>query len=212
MLKVTIKLLLFILISTNIFAGDTIAYTRDYDFKEGVFLTLEQFKNNSPILKANIVSALPKTDSDFLSQIIVQKTITYKNEKGEEEKVETATLWGYCQNRAVYINFNKSFQRVNVIGTLFHFTAMVTVYSPYNDPMGMNYGINSTYNQLQQFIYDTRANKVLDFNVKNMELILKDDDVLHKEFMKLKKKKKADSIFVYLRKYNENHPLYLYSR
>jgi len=200
------------LISTTIFAGDTVTYTRDYEFKEGIFLTLDHFKNNAPILKTAIVSALPKTDSDFLSQVMVQKTITYKDEKGEEQKLETATVWGYCQNRSIYINFNKSFQRMNVIGTLFHFTAMVTVYSPYNDPMGVNYGINPTYTQMQQFVYDTRTNNVVDFNVKNMELILKDDEALYKEFMKLKKRKKADSIFVYLRKYNEKHPLYLYSR
>lgn len=211
-MKIYIKILLFILISAKLYAQDSVAYSRDYEFKEGLFLTLTDFKNNKPILKADIVSNLPKTDSDFLTQLVSQKTITYKDDKGNEQKVETLTLWGYCQNRSLYLNFNKGFQRVNVIGLVFHFTALVTVYSPYNDPMGMNYGINGTYTQLQQFMYDTRTNKVHDFNVKNMEVLLKDDDTLYKEFMKLKKRKKSDSIFIYLRKYNEKHFLYLYGK
>jgi hypothetical protein len=42
-----------------------------------------------------------------------------------------------------------------------------------------------------------------------MEILLKNDAVLYEGFMKLKKRAKADSIFIYLRKYNETHPLYL---
>lgn len=204
-----INILIFIFISSQLFAKDSIAYSRDYEIKEGFFLTVSDFINNSPISKSLIVSNYPKTDNDFLSQVATQKQITYKDEKGVEQKIETNSIWGYCQNRAIYINFNKELKRVNVIGTLFHFTAMVTVYSPYRDPMNTTYGINSIQSQLQQFIYDTRTNKIMDFTVKNMEVILKDDDALYKEFMKLKKRKKADSIFIYLRKYNEKHPLYL---
>ena len=45
-----------------------------------------------------------------------------------------------------------------------------------------------------------------------MEILLKNDAELFDQFMKLKKRKKADSIFIYLRKYNEKHPLYLVSK
>lgn len=50
---------------------------------------------------------------------------------------------------------------------------------------------------------------MVDFNVTNMEEILKTDTDLYNQFMKLKESEKPNSIFTYLRKYNEKHPLYL---
>ena len=122
-------------------------------------------------------------------------------------KIETNSIWGYSQNRSVYLNFNKEFNRINVIGTVFHFTATVRTVSPYHDPMNYNYGLSQ--DELKQFIFNTQTNVVSDFNVKNMELLLKDDEELFSKFEALKKREKADAIFIYLRKYNEKHPLYL---
>ncbi len=191
---------------------NTVAYTRDYEFKEGLFLTLEQFKKNKPILKSAIVSILPKDQIDFLTQVTEQKSITYKDTAGVEQKIETNTIWGFYQNRTVFINFNNEFNRINVIGTLSLFSAMVVQAPMRNEPIGDMYAIEPAFQELRQFVYDTQTNKVFDFNVKNMELLLKNDAELYAQFMKLKKRKKADSIFIYLRKYNEKHPLYLASK
>jgi hypothetical protein len=186
---------------------DSVAYSRDFEFKEGFFLTAEQFRSNSPIPKSAIISSYPKSQVDFISQIIAQKFIAYKAEDGTEQKIEPLDLWGYCQNRSVFINYKNEFHRFNLIGRLCHFTA--SVYSPgaYTDPMN-TYGIN-TSDELHQFVFDTRTNKIIDFDVKNMEIILGEDPELYAEFMKLKKRKKGDSIFIYLRKFNEKHPFYL---
>jgi hypothetical protein len=205
-----IKLLFFIVLSINVSAQDSVAYSRDYEFKEGVFLTLQHFLNNEPVLKSDIITSVPMNQVDFLKEVMQQKTIKYKDAAGVEKTLEVSTVWGYCQNRALYLNFNKEFNRLNTIGSLCHFAATVTTpTSSYRDPMGYNYGINTTYQELRQFVYDSSTNKVYDFNTKTMEFLLKKDDALYKEFMKLKKRKKADSLFIYLRKYNEKHPLYL---
>jgi hypothetical protein len=188
---------------------DSIPYTRDYEFREGIFLTVQDLKYNNPIPKEAIISSLPSSGADFLSQVMAYKYVTYKDRQGLEQKLETATVWGFCQNRSLYINFNKEFNRINVIGSLCHLVATVSTVSGVRDPMNYNYAINNTYEELRQFVVDLENNKVLDFNVKNMEAILQRDPVLHEEFMKLSRKKKADSIFIYLRKYNEKHPLYL---
>ena len=188
---------------------DTVAYSRDYEFKEGVFLTIEQFKKNTPIPKSDIISVLPKDQIDFLTQMMEQNTITYKDSEGVEQKLQTSTVWGYSQNRTVYINFNSDFNRLNVIGTLSLFSAMVVQSPIRSEPLGDMYAIDPTFTELRQFVLDTKANKVVDFSAKNMELLLKDDAELYGQFMKLKKRAKGDSIFIYLRKYNEKHPLYL---
>lgn len=201
---------IFLFFSLCTFAQtNTVAYSRDYEFKEGLFITLEQFKKNTPILKSAIVSVLPKDQIDFLTQITEQKTVTFKDSAGVEQKIETSTVWGFYQNRTVFINFNNDFNRVNVIGTLCLFSAVVTQAPLRNEPIGDMYAIEPSFTELRQFVFDTQTNKVFDFNVKNMELLLKNDAELYAQFMKLKKRKKADSIFIYLRKYNEKHPLYL---
>ncbi|MBA3972291.1 MAG: hypothetical protein H0X46_09145 [Bacteroidetes bacterium] len=137
------------------------------------------------------------------------KTFTFKDSAGVEQKVETSNVWGYCQNRTININFNNEFLRVNVIGTWSLFSAMITKMPIRSDPMSDMYAMNTSYQELHQFIYDTQSGKMSDFTVKNMELLLQSDEELYVQFMKLKKRAKADSIFIYLRKYNEKHPLYL---
>ncbi|MDQ3046111.1 MAG: hypothetical protein M3R27_01085 [Bacteroidota bacterium] len=188
---------------------DSVAYSRDYEFKEGIFIDGKSFRMNNPIPKNSIITAIPKNQLDLLDEVMEYKTVSYKDTSGKEMQLETATAWGYCQNRTIYLNFNKQFNRVNVIGSLCHLTAHVTTQVGYRDPMDYNYGINNSYDELRQFVYDTKTDKVYDFNVKTMELLLKEDPALYDQFMKLKRREKADSIFIYLRKYNEKHPLYL---
>lgn len=211
--------------------SDSIAYSRDYEFTDGVFFNVNHFKKNHPIPKSSIISGVPKNQLDFLKQILENKSIIYTDSLGQEKNIETYGIWGYCQNRSVYINiikaFNKTdllyiksinvdheFRKLNVIGTLCHFTA--NVISPFGingDPMNsFNNNLSSLYNtneELKQYVFDTQTNKVFDFNVKNMEILLKCDTDLYNQFMVLKKREKPDVIFVYLRKFNEKHPLYL---
>jgi hypothetical protein len=186
---------------------DSVAYSREYEFKEGVFLTLEHFRKNDPVLKTDIISSYPRSQVDFMKQVMDQRYITYKAADGTERKIETLSIWGYCQNRSLFINYNNDFNRINQIGLLSLFTAVVNTPMTYQDPMN-TYGIN-TSSEMRQFIFDSRTNKAYEFNVNSMELLLQDDPELYAEFMKLKRRKKADSIFIYFRLYNEKHPLYL---
>jgi hypothetical protein len=189
--------------------SDSIAYSRDYEFAEGIYLTVDQFKHNNPIHKSSIISSIPKGQLDFLKQVIESKNIVCKDSSGKELIIETFSIWGYCQNRSVYINFNKQFNKLDVIGTLCHFTALVATSVAFHDPMSFNSGVNSTVDELKQYVFDTKNNKILDFNVKNMELLLKNDPDLYNKFMALKKREKPNSIFVFLRKYNEKFPFFL---
>ena len=145
---------------------NTVAYSRDYEFKEGIFLTLEQFKNNAPILKSAIVSVLPKSQIDFLTQVLEQKTVIYKDSSGSEQKLESASIWGFSQNRTIFINFNNEFNRINVIGTLSLFSAIVVQTPMRNEPIGDMYAIEPTFQELHQFVFDMQTNKVFDFSLK----------------------------------------------
>jgi hypothetical protein len=202
-----LSVLLFVSVST-IAQTDSIPYSRDFEFKEGIYLTIDQFKRNLPIPQSAIISTIPKTELNFLTLVLENKTVKYKDATGAEQEVPSATMWGYCRNRSVYLNFNKAFNRLNVIGKLCHFTAEIMVRAAY-DPLYYNRGMNTSYNELRQFVLNTQTNTVREFNSESMEEFLKADPDLYAEFMKLKKRAKSDSIFIYLRKYNDKHPLYL---
>jgi hypothetical protein len=123
------------------------------------------------------------------------------------------------------------------MGMICHFVADVTTYdSRYNNPYGYYdpyyyspYGYNNYYspyypyspyyspyrqsnmsrNELKQYLIDFEDGKVLEFDVDNTELLLMKDDKLYEEYVQLPRRKKKELMFVYIRKFNENNPLYL---
>jgi hypothetical protein len=66
-----------------------------------------------------------------------------------------------------------------------------------------------TRNELKQYLIEFESGKLLEFDVSNTELLLMKDDKLYEEYVQLSRKKKKELMFVYIRKFNENNPLYL---
>jgi hypothetical protein len=212
---------LFIHFTTLISAQThTVAYSRDYEFKEGVYITASQFENNAPVPRLAIVSNVPQNRVDFIGEVMKQKDLIYIDSLGKEQRIGIDNVWGYSQNRIIYIYHNKKFVRMNTIGTFCQYTGSVTttvsnpypMYPAFGNSMYMGYpgyGGTSTFEELRQFIFNTKTNQVLEFNPQVMEQLLMDDEELYKEFTQLKRKKKSEMMFVYLRRYNEKHPLLL---
>lgn len=216
-MKIYLKIIVVVLqlVAGPIFSqsDSLVAYSHEYDFKEGIFVTIEQFKRNSPLGRDFIVTQLNKEDIDFFKQLVHQKEIGFKDKFDSIRILETNNIWGYSQNGAIYLNFNNEFNKLNVIGSLCHFTATIKVPVSFGPPMiGYNYGMmNSNANtyELRQFVLDIQTNRIIDFNEKNMEILLSRDEELNQKFMKLKKRKRGEAIFPFLRAYNDKHPLYL---
>jgi DNA mismatch repair ATPase MutS len=66
-----------------------------------------------------------------------------------------------------------------------------------------------TRSELKQYLIDFESGKVLEFDVDNTELLLMKDNKLYEEYVQLSRRKKKDLMFVYIRKFNENNPLYI---
>jgi hypothetical protein len=155
---------------------------------------------------------------------------------GIRQEVPNNKIWGYSRNGVLYIQVQEEFNRITFVGSICHFVADVTTTDPryYNSPYGyydpysyyspFGYGsyyypygsyyspysrTNMTRNEVKQFIFDFESGKVLDFDLENTELLLMKDSQLYEEFMKLPRKKRKDLMFVYIRKFNENNPLYI---
>jgi hypothetical protein len=212
-MKKIIIVLLFYFNTIEVFSQrDSIVFSREVDMKDGIYLTIEQFKTNDPILKSNIVD-LKTNLIDYIPNWKPNNVISYIDSSGREINVRQERIWGFCQNKTIYYNNHGSFCRLPVVGSLCHFVDQYksTYYEPLSNEMGYsNYPVyRYEETALRQIVLDISTGKTHEFNVENMELLLKKDEVLYKEFMALKRKRKKNSIFIYLLKYNEAHPLYI---
>ena len=68
----------------------------------------------------------------------------------------------------------------------------------------------STYETtgMQQLLMDMNTGKLYEYTVVSMEILLMKDPQLYDEYMALSNRKKKQFKFLYLRKFNENNPLY----
>jgi len=208
--------------------GDTVMvkYTPDFKFKEGIYLNFNQVKNNSPISGARILAHKDYRDDDFFDEVLNKDYISFFDNLGMRQQVQTKNIWGFSRNGVLYININGGFNRVTIVGNICHFVATVTTYntryndpyynnpyySPYYNPYSNPYSMGSSSyetSEMRQFILDFNTGKVMDYDYKNLEMILMRDPELHDEFSNLRKRKKKQLKFLYIRKFNERNPLYL---
>lgn len=192
-----------------------VEYTKDFEFKEGIYLEFKNFIQNKPVLKSNLITDLNRDDIDFMHQLTSQKTIKYIDSAGVEQSVVPEKLWGYSKNNGVFIYYAQDFYRLSLIGTMCHFTASITQYV---SGTGVGFGVGfggmgmgsrtMVTKELKQFVLHTKTETIFDFTTENIEYLLQEDPELLSEFKALKKKEKRESTFLYLRKYNQRHPLY----
>jgi hypothetical protein len=188
--------------------SDSLQYTQGFSFNTGIYLTYDQFRTNSPLPKSALVYEGDTSKLDFLRQLLTKDSFQWRDTAGVLHTTKMITTWGYCENKTVYIRYNYSFNRVMVIGTICHFTAYVTNYmytGPGSAPTSQ-YG--TPVETMQQYVLDTKTGSIYDFNPQTISYILQRDPVLSAEYSALKKRQKKDQAFIYLRKYNEKHPLY----
>ena len=213
--------------------ANMVRYTPDFKFREGFYLNFDQVKNNKPIAKSRVLTSIDYNSNTFFDQVTELQTITYFDDLGNSLDVETNNLWGYSKNGILYINIGGTFNRITIMGNICHFVANITTYSnrynnPYYSPYGYSpygyspyvyspygyspYGYGSpTYRttELRQFLLDFNTGKVLEYDSKNVAMLLMTDPELHDEFAALRSKKQQQLRFMYIRKFNERYPLYL---
>jgi hypothetical protein len=81
-------------------------------------------------------------------------------------------------------------------------------YSPYSYG-GYPYSSNSTRTNLEMFMIDFETGKEYEYDLANLESLLMKDPELYEEFVSMHNKNQKKMMFVYLRKYNEKHPVFI---
>lgn len=145
-LRFSIFLFLFPLLGIG---QDRAAYSDDFQFKDGIYLSFRDFKNNNPIPITHIYSELDIRAEDYLQQVMDADSVIYYDNLLEERIVSTKSIWGYASHNRIHIGFNtvegsddwrdRDWFPIITIGAYSYFTAvsMVTRYMPPTPGMGM---------------------------------------------------------------------------
>jgi hypothetical protein len=189
-------------------------YTPGFRFNDGIYINHQQLLDNAPVTLSHIVSNYNKSAIDFYDKLLAEETIEYYDQFGIRREVKVDNLWGFCRRGSVYIKYGDDFNRIPVMGSACHFIASVTVYEDRFSSPTYGYGYynvptSSARTEIYQFILIFRLGKVLEYNSENVGILLMEDPELYDEFNALRKKKKNQMKFLYLRKFNEKHPLYI---
>lgn len=193
-------------------AQDSIAYSKDFRLYEGIYLSYQDFRYNWPISREKIQTKISKDQLDFYSKTIEQDYIDYIERDGSLTKVKTDDIWGYCQNNSIYVHHDRHFFRIPVFGAISYFVGTVEVvnYSAAYDPFMTSpmSGTTVKTQEMRQYLFDFYSGGMVLFSIEKLELFLKRDQVLYKEYSELSRKKKRDLATRYIRLYNEKHPVY----
>ncbi|MCF8224610.1 MAG: hypothetical protein K9J30_01885 [Bacteroidales bacterium] len=199
--------------------GDNmVKYTPEFEFRDGIYPNFMSVKNNSPIPKTRLVTDADLFSRDFYQEVTEKSRIVYYDDNGVMQELRTSNIWGYGRNGVLYINLGGKFHRISFVGSICHFVATMTTYNtgyydPYYYPGYYNRyyrNPNSSYSttEVRQYLIDFETGKLFEFDVSSVELMLMKDPELYEEYISLRRKKKKQYKFVYIRKYNEKHPLY----
>lgn len=215
------EFIFLLFISQSIFSQldslNLVEYSADFQFKEGLYLNLDNVKTNSPLPKSRIISEYNYDDPNFFDKVLVKSKVYYYDNLGNKKELNPDEIWGYSRNGFIYISIENDFFRITLIGAICHFLASHTSYTEnYNSPYYYNsyynpYGMQPTSYQtteMRQYLLDFNTGRVLDYTSESIEILLMQDAELHYEFVALSKKKKKQLKFFYIRKYNLKNPIY----
>ena len=200
------------LLSFNALSQDSVMYTRDLRLYEGIYINYQDFRYNWPIDKDKISTKIPKDQPDFFSKIVQTDVIEFKERDGSLERLQPQDIWGYCQNNIIFIKKGRDFFKISDVCAISNFIATVEVInnSLGFKPLTASLIISPPQKkvEIRNFLFDFYSGEIREFNIEKVEEYLKRDDLLLKEFMALRKKKKKELAFKYIRLYNEKHPVY----
>ena len=224
-------MLLLVLYASALHAQtDSVMYTRDFVFKDGIYVTYEDLKNNKPNLTPeNFKQYNP--DLDYLDNNFFEKQgflgtksrkLFYPDSSGIKEHF-IDSLYGYVLKNHLYIikptDLGIVILRVFNLGTISHCFPKTTGnynWAPPNDypietldPRGKPPSSGARVTKEKQYLLRLKTKKIYDYDPDDFEKLLKKiDDDLYNEFSKFSRSKKKKMIFIYSNKVNEKHPIY----
>lgn len=192
---------------------ELIEYTVNYKFKDGIFLTYHDFRNNNPISFTQTNLPSPK-QMKIESSLMETSTLEYFDKFGNRKEIDPKTIWGYAYKGKTHIQWQGYFNMLTYIGTYSHFLGQIMVYhSAMNDPYYNPYYTTTnatgyTSQETYQLVLNTKTGEIMNLTIDNIKHLLSEEPELLKDFESHNKRKQRKLLFYYIHQYNEKHPIY----
>ncbi len=188
-------------------ADTLVKYSPGFRFTDGIFTSQEQFLNNCPAYaKADLYDEFGNKVQDVSLEYPI-----YLMKNDTMTLVDSDIVWGYSNRGQVFLRHQDYYNRLVIIGTLCHiihtdqfvdYDYNYTTYY-YNNSMPVRREANV------QYIINMETGVKKQLALDTFTEMLEDDPTLYNEFVNIKQKgKRKDRMFLFLRRYNDKHPLF----
>lgn len=183
---------------------DSVRYSGGFEFRDGIYLDFRSFRNNAPSIPfAALTTAQGQRVTDLRS---TNGKLFHTDSTGQSVRLDLDRSWGFCDKGVVYVRAGNGFSRIGLMGSLAHlvFDATYRNFDPYM------MGGSTTYTVEEQRFLDMATGAFLPVSASGIHTVIARDAVLKEEFDALSKKerKRPETIFLFMRRYNDRHPLY----
>lgn len=202
-----------------------VRYSPDFKFKDGLYLNIDDLRENDPIPLARIVTDLGSYNKDFINELYSSAKIILYDDYSIQRFIYTKNIWGYSESGRLYIMVGGQFMRIIVQGSISLFTASATTYEKKTfQPRGSSMYSSTTEDlyrshnrryyyayvtgESQEYLFDFDSNTLSAYTVEILEKLLVRDAVLFTEYEALRKKDKKNRMGEFIRRYNQNHSLF----
>jgi hypothetical protein len=202
-----------------------VPYTPDYKFRDGIYLGIQDVKSNDPIPLARIVSERISYDREFFDELILKGHIVLYDYAGVRAVVNTSDIWGYALHGRLHIMVGGRFQRIILQGSISQFMASETTHEKtyFADEDTVDY-YTTTEDLHREFhkkyyyrnltaegklcLFDFESNALEAYDPSALGKLLERDSLLFSEYTSLRTREKKKQMVNFIRRYNQNHPLY----
>ncbi len=202
-----------------------VRYSPDFRFKDGLYLKIDNLKNNDPIPLARIVTDLGSYNKDFINEMYSSAKIILYDDYSVRRFIYTKNIWGYAEGGRLYIMVGGQFQKISITGSISLFIASETTHVKTSFPPRDSTKYSSTTEDLYrshnsryyyatvtghggEYLFDFESNSLSVYTVEVLEKLLVRDPILFKEYAVLKKREQKKRMSEYIRRYNQNNPIY----
>ena len=195
--------------------SDSVKCDAAFRMSEGIYLSYEDFRNNHPLSKDEVRTDTDKEYLDFFGKTLEREKLFYTR-NGASLSVDSKNVWGFYQNNVLHVNYAGTFYKVPLFGSISYLVATVEVVTPAYYSIGvMGGGVGATSvrtKEVRNFLINFYDGVVTQYSTDLAEFLLSRDAELYKEYLSLKPRKRKEQVSMFIRRYNEAHPVYFLKR
>ncbi|MEZ5007292.1 MAG: hypothetical protein R2753_03955 [Chitinophagales bacterium] len=201
-------------LATAVIGQDTIPLSNDYPFKDGIYLSFEEFKGDNPTYTRDQfkIDEVDSTDYD-LTKVRKLKVLT---EKGKWKSLSINKIWGLAYDGVPYIyykglgsvnnplsNYDK-LTRIDVIGAICMFR-LEHLSQTNNTNAFTNKILYNNHVYILDMLMDMNSGKIHVFDYFSVEHYIKSDENLYYE---LQVHRREINLYDIVFAFNLRHPVY----